>query len=41
LNPAHASRIKPKTLKWVVIAPSSKAQHLEVRIMGLSENHIF
>jgi hypothetical protein len=34
---ARAIRVKPKTLKRVVIAPSLKAQHSEERIAVLSD----
>jgi hypothetical protein len=35
---SNYSHVKPKTLKWVVIAPLPRAHHLEVRIMGVSDN---
>jgi hypothetical protein len=36
-SPASAGRVKPKTFKiGIVIAPSPRARHSEVRITGLS-----
>ena len=36
-SPARGGRVKPKTLKSVVIASSPGARHFEVRITGLSD----